>query len=106
MDLTVDHTEPATVVTVAGRFDAHECAGFRAAVTPLLPDTARTDLDLSGVTFLDSSALAELVRVRKRARMAGSDAVVSAVSDPVRIILELTGLVDALTTPLVGSEPR
>lgn len=84
-------------VELAGRFDAHELATFRAAVDPLLGDGGTVELDLAQVVFVDSSALAELVRAHKSAQAAGGTLVLTALSDPVRVILELTALSQVFT---------
>ncbi len=84
-------------IELAGRFDAHELATFRAAVEPLLRDGGTVELDLGQVVFVDSSALAELVRAHKSAHACGGTLVISALSDPVRVILEMTALNQVLT---------
>jgi len=93
-------------MTLAGRFDAHEVPGFRAAVDLLLSDHSAQPtirLDLSNVIFVDSSALAELLKSQKATRQAGGDLVLTALSDPVRVILELTALGQVFTTEETGS---
>jgi anti-sigma B factor antagonist len=105
MQITTTPRAHGVVVAPEGRFDAHECPAFREAVTPLIAGGGRIELDLSAVSFLDSTALAELVRARKRSRSQGGDTVVVALSDPVRIILELTGLAEALSTPAAAGKP-
>jgi anti-sigma B factor antagonist len=80
-------------VSLAGRFDAHEIAGFRSVVEALVGSEGSTlRIDLSNVLFVDSSALAELLRTKKSATAAGGGIVLVDVSDPVRIILELTDM--------------
>lgn len=95
MNITInpDSGRPGTEVTLAGRFDGHEAPAFRAAVDQLLADS-HTDLrvDLSAVEFVDSAALAELVRGMKHCRQAGGDLRLASPSNPVRVILELTRL--------------
>ena len=87
-----------TTVSLAGRFDAHETADFRKVVDALIGDEDATlSIDLSNVVFVDSSALAELLRTQKTARSAGGSVVLVNVSDPVRIILELTELQQVFT---------
>jgi len=87
-----------TAVSLAGRFDAHETAGFRVVVDALIrPGHATLHLDLSNVIFVDSSALAELLRVQKAAKAADGEVILVNVSDPVRIILELTELQQVFT---------
>ncbi len=100
MHITTDTARRPFTLAPAGRFDAHECPVFREAIDGLTAGGERVELDLSAVTFIDSSALSELVRARKRARTGGGDTVVVQISDPVRVILELTGLTAALTTGL------
>ena len=97
MQLNIHTEPPRSEIGVVGRFDAHETAGFRKAVDALVAGPAPDlRLDLSQVAFLDSSALAEIVRAMKLARSAGGDLVLTAVSVPVRVILELTGIERAL----------
>ena len=82
-----------TKVEVVGRFDAFEVEGFDVVVGPLLQDdAAHVIVDLSQVEFVDSSALAALVRSMKRAREVGGDVVLHNPSEPVTVILELTRL--------------
>ncbi len=90
-------------VSLAGRFDAHEANGFRLAVEPLLAEPgAIVRIDLANVVFVDSSALAELLRAQRSATAAGGDLVLVDVSDPVRVILELTALGPVFTTEMSG----
>lgn len=79
------------IVNLRGRFDAH--------MAPQLKDwqDSTTDrnhvvVNLAGVTFIDSSALAMLVRGLKRCRQQGGDVHLCAMQPPVRIIFELTKL--------------
>lgn len=86
------------IVHLIGRFDAHETPGFRATVQPLL--TAETNvlhIDLAQVAFVDSTALAELVRLQKAAKALNGEVVLVEPSDPVRVILEITDLAELFT---------
>ncbi|QHC68013.1 anti-sigma factor antagonist [Rathayibacter sp. VKM Ac-2759] len=87
-------TDPSrSTVHLVGRFDAHEAATFRRTVEPLITDERpELGLDLSQVAFVDSTALAELVRLHKAAAARGGAVVLTALSDPVRVILEITDL--------------
>lgn len=87
------------LVSLAGRFDAHEVNSFRLAIQPLLADAgAVIRIDLANVVFVDSSALAELLKAQRSATARGGDLVLVDVSDPVRVILELTALGPVFTT--------
>lgn len=85
-------------ISLAGRFDAHEIDGFRLAFEPLLTEPGTVvRVDLANVVFVDSSAIAELLRAQRAARESDGDLVLVNMSDPVRIILELTALEQVFT---------
>lgn len=91
-------SQPHEPIVLCGRFDAHEAARFRADIEPFLSlGTTDVRVDLSGVQFIDSTALSELVRAMHRARATGHDLLIVALSTPVRVIFELTRLDRALT---------
>ena len=81
------------------RFDAHEVGPFRVVMDKAVRTASVVRLDLSGVRFIDSTALSELLRTRKVLQEAGGRLVLQAVSDPVRVILELTGLSSVFAGP-------
>ena len=85
-------------ISLAGRFDAHEIDSFRFTFEPLLREPGTiVRVDLANVVFVDSSALAELLRSQRAARETDGDLVLVNMSDPVRIILELTALEQVFT---------
>lgn len=94
MDITTnvaDPTHPSLVLN--GRFDAFETDAFRTKIDGLLAAEAKDlTVDLGDVQFIDSSALAELVRAMKHCREGHGELYLAKVSDPVRVILELTRL--------------
>lgn len=100
--MQIEHTHDAasnsSALVLTGRFDAHETDAFRSLFDGLNDDgTHNITVDLGAVEFLDSTALAELVRGMKRCREHGGDLMLSSLSDPVRVILELTKLDAAFT---------
>ncbi len=84
-------------VELQGRFDAHEAEAFRELADNALQNSADLRVVLTAVDFVDSTALAELVRAMKRCREAGGDLTLVKPSAPVRVILELTKLDAAFT---------
>lgn len=95
------------VVQLVGRFDAHEAPTFRDTVHPLItPQTPVLCVDLAQVAFVDSTALSELVRLQKAAQKAGGEVVLLDLSDPVRVILEITELAPLFTIELTAAETR
>ena len=93
---TQEKTESASemfVVSLAGRFDAHEADSFKEQLLAKIDGgESQIGVDLADVNFLDSTALAALTSGMKRCREAGGDLVLMNPSDPVRVILELTRL--------------
>jgi anti-anti-sigma factor len=79
-------------VTLAGEFDASSVEPFREAVEPDDPAWDCVALDMRDVTFMDSSALGELVRLDRRARELRGQLTLVRPSSQVRALLELTGL--------------
>ena len=57
----------------------------------------RVLVDLAGVSFLDSSGLRALVRAKRRFDGIGARLLVDAVSDAARQVLEISGVLDALS---------
>jgi anti-anti-sigma factor len=85
-------------VTVSGELDlatAHELEAVFEALEPTPPE--RVLVDLAAVTFLDSSGIRALVRANRRLNGLGVPLVVDAVSDAARQVLEISGVLDALS---------
>jgi len=93
----VNITTTESVISIKGRFDAHEVPSFRQIIDAELASTSTIRLSMAEVEFVDSTALAELVRAMKKCREGGGDLVLTSISDPVSVILELTKLNAAFT---------
>jgi anti-sigma B factor antagonist len=79
------------LIELSGRFDAHATPALKTWQDQPDPP-ANVVVDLSGVTFIDSTALAVLVSGMKRCRQRGGDLHLCGLQQPVRIIFELTKL--------------
>ncbi len=90
-------TKSISAIEISGRFDAHEATSFRETIEQELTTSSNIRLSLAEVEFVDSTALAELVRAMKKCREQGGDLILSEVSGPVAVILELTKLDAAFT---------
>jgi anti-sigma B factor antagonist len=93
MSITTRARDEIDVIEISGRFDAQSAP----SVDEWLEQTAATTrgrvvVNLADVSFLDSSALAVLVRAVKRCRMRGGDVRLCAIPPSVRLIFELTRL--------------
>jgi anti-anti-sigma factor len=80
-------------IEVSGELDIFTSPTMDAAITEALtPTPACVRIDMAGVSFIDSSAIAVLVSSDRKAQEAGSRLVVCAPSDQVRRVLDLVGL--------------
>ena len=98
MELTIDvHEEPsATVVTVGGELDVHTAPTLQAALAAL-DASGRIVVDLSAVTFLDSTGLSVFVNALADAREREASLAVVASAPRVVKVFTLTGLDGALS---------
>jgi anti-sigma B factor antagonist len=93
MELRSRTVNAVTVLDVSGRFDAHTAADVAAVLEKAARGTpAKIVVNLGGVSFMDSTALATLVQGMKRCRQARGDLRLCNLQQPVRIIFELTRL--------------
>lgn len=78
---------------LSGIFDKTKIRHFRQEINNTLKKGTNTIiLDLKNVTFMDSSGLSALVLVHKLVQAAGGKLFFSSISEPVRMLFELTSL--------------
>ena len=80
------------VVQVSGELDIRTCERLERAAGELVDQGRRVVLDLAELTFCDSTGLAVLVRLHKRADTAGGTLVLRSPVPRVQNLLTLTGL--------------
>ena len=82
------------VVTVRGELDHHSAPQLRAGLTDLIEIQGIPSLviDVSAMTFIDSTGLAVLVGALRRMRERNGQLWLSGVSSPTRRVLEVSGL--------------
>ena len=90
--------EDHAVVAVAGELDIYTAPQFEAALLHSIDEGARrVVVDLTDVTFIDSTALSVVVGAVKRLRSAGDGSLdIVYGSDNVRRVFEITGLASVL----------
>jgi anti-anti-sigma factor len=98
-ELRTQRHDAAVEVAARGELDMSAAFQLESGVDPLLEDEAveSVQLDLSEVGFVDSAGLGALLSLRERAQDRGIALQIARASDPVRRLLELTGLGDTLT---------
>lgn len=93
MDLKSRVSGSVPILELSGRFDAYvapRVAEWLEGPTTTAP--ARVVVNLSGVPFMDSTALGALVRGMKRSRQHAGDMYICGLQRPVRVVFELTQL--------------
>lgn len=93
MELSSRIVDTIAILTLSGRFDAHERPKFSVWLDKQVGiDTAHVLVNMSGVHFIDSTGLSSLVQGMKHCRQEEGDLCLCELQQPVRIIFELTRL--------------
>jgi anti-sigma B factor antagonist len=94
LDITVHKaSEGNAVVAVGGEIDVYTSPSLQERLVDVLKDgSSSIVLDLSDVTFLDSTGLGVLITALKRCRSAGGDLELVTAQPNVLKVLEITGL--------------
>jgi anti-sigma B factor antagonist len=91
-------TDGTAVVSVRGEVDVYTAPYLWDEIDRAITDTANhLVIDLSNVTFIDSSGLAVLIRAHKRLRPIEGTVVVRGAAEQVSMTLEVTKLNTVLT---------
>ncbi len=85
-------TETETIFHLTGKIVSSTSAQFRDTAKNLIPEKRTIILDLSGVTYVDSSGLGILVGIWVSARRGGCELKLVNVSDRIKELLRLTNL--------------
>ena len=80
------------LVRLSGEVDLSWSQQVRRAILDALGDTGKVGVELSQVSYIDSSGIAALVEGFQNARSRGSRFALVAISDAVRAVLELARL--------------
>jgi anti-sigma B factor antagonist len=94
MNFDLGFTRAGDVATglATGELDMVSHEAFIDAVVDQFPAAAIVVVDVSGLTFMDSTGISALVRCRNKARELGREFLISAAGGEVASVLELTGL--------------
>jgi anti-anti-sigma factor len=94
MDLQLSTTlaDDRAIVTVGGEVDLETASQLGDHALEALRECPHVVLDLSGVTFMDSTGLKVLLSIQRRTDLAGGSLAIAGATRTVRRILELTGL--------------
>ncbi|WP_169734272.1 STAS domain-containing protein [Hamadaea tsunoensis] len=92
LSITTDHQAEATVVALAGELDLGSRTRLQAALAEAIEAGRPVVVDLSGLTFMDSTGIAVLTNARRAAGEAGVPLTVTEATGTVERILEMTGV--------------
>ena len=81
-----------TIVAFKGEIDLESSPAARKILLKCFANTGNVIVDLSGVTYIDSSGVASLVEALQAAKKNGSLLSLATVSEPTRRVLELARL--------------
>lgn len=101
--------EHGGVVTPVGEFDSSALAPFEEAITEVMAEERPITIDLSRLTFIDSSGLWAITLTQRICRKRGLGLLIRPGPERVQSVFEVTGLADLLpftSAPLRPSEAR
>jgi anti-sigma B factor antagonist len=105
MEIEVMKTNAVTVVAPQGDLDLATADKVKRTLTDLVDaGQPRLLMDLSQVTYVDSSGLGALVAAMKHARAAGGDLRLCGLQEDVRAIFEMTRLIKAVAVHATRQE--
>ena len=102
--VVADHTTGTIVVAPSGELDLHTSHDLRSALLEACIARVPVVVDLSLVTFIDSSALGVLTAVHRRLATKGCSLVIVGASARVVTALRHTGLLSFLEVRPLGSK--
>ncbi|MFI9063547.1 STAS domain-containing protein [Streptomyces sp. NPDC053429] len=97
---------PRLVVALTGAMDWNTAPQLREECVRLLADSPHLVLDVSAVTFCDSSGLSALVQLRRQALSAGGSVVLTSVPEHLLRLLEISGLGSVFVGDGAGHPPE
>ncbi len=100
-------SDGTVVVRVTGEIDLAVTADLTAAVRPHFQQGRTVEVDLGGLTFIDSSGMGVLVQLLKESTRQGARLVLTQVPRPARRLFEVSGLAGFFDIrPAVEDSPR
>ncbi len=91
MDLLVEPVDDITIVVLRGEhLDASNAGQFASNIAPIIEASRRVILDMSFLTFVDSSGLGAILGCLRRLGEAGGDLKLFGLSKSVKTVFQIT----------------
>lgn len=100
LTVTVEADQAQVIAHVCGEVDIATCGRLRDAIEPHLGPNQRVVLDLSGVTFMDSSCLAVLIHARTTLTADGGSLILRNPSPAAHRLLSVARMSNVLRTEI------
>jgi anti-sigma B factor antagonist len=97
LEVDISRVDSAHVIDVRGELDIASALGLASPLTDIATDgEGPVVLDLTGLSFMDSTGMSVLLNARRRLTRQGRRMLVVCPAGPVMRLFELTSLVDTL----------
>ena len=97
LEVDISSVDSADLIDVRGELDIASALGLAGPLTDIATDGDRhVVLDLTGLSFMDSTGMSVLLNARRRLTRQGRQLLVVCPEGPVMRLFELTSLVDTL----------
>jgi anti-sigma B factor antagonist len=97
LEVSVEPVGDTVVLRLVGHLDISTTATLWSCLDALDPRFGEVELDLSRMSFLDSTGLGQLINARRRFADEGRVLVLRHPSDHARFVFDLTGLGDLIS---------
>jgi anti-sigma B factor antagonist len=97
LEVSVEPAGDAVVLRLIGHLDLSTTATLWSCLETLDSRVSEVELDLSRMSFLDSTGLGQLINARRRFAAEGRVLVLRHPSDHARFVFDLTGLGDLIS---------
>jgi anti-sigma B factor antagonist len=102
LKLETEKTPTQVTLRCSGRLVAGTCEQFQGAVRELMPTAKLLVIDMSGINYLDSSALGTIVGLYLSSKRAGCQFKLINLTPRVKELLSMTRLIDVLASHAQG----
>lgn len=92
----IDQGEDLIRVWVSGEIDAYTAPKLREKLFPLVEEKVSMSVDLSGVSYMDSTGLGVFVGIFKNVRSKQGDFEIVGLSNRLQRLFEITGLAEII----------